>query len=198
MNEAPITLTDEKLQDIYTNKKFRNEVAYAHACYTAYPSNQFKYRQTCSYPVRWIVTDEQIALANKELERSKAETKERYQNSLLFVGMGMTYETDTDIGNHRIRTEFVNKDGRKFFVEFGTAVNKEYTRCDFAIDGGVDGDKYNYAGLEKAARTEHGICRYTPENILKLVNDTFDCNFTEIFIDNYDLSTDDITCVSPN
>jgi hypothetical protein len=198
MTKSTVTLTDEKLQGIYTDKKLRNEVAYAHGCYSAFPNSQFKHFSTCSYPVSYIVTEKQIELAKLEVERSKKETQERYKNSLLFVGMGMTYKTDTYIGNHRIRTEFINKDGRKFFVEFGTAVNKEYTRCDFAIDGGVDSDKYNYAGLEKAAKTEHSICRYTPENILKLVNDTFDCKFTEIFIDNYDLSTDDITCVSPN
>ena len=109
--------------------------------------------------------------------------------------MGMTYDTGTDIGNYRIRTKFINKDGRRFFVEFGTAVNKEYTRCDHSID--MDKDVNNYAGLERAAKTEHSICRYTPENILKLVNDTFDCSFTELFIDNFDLSTDDITCISP-
>ena len=198
MTQTPNTLTDEKLQEIYTDKKFRNQVAYAHACYSAAPNSQFKYRETCSYPVRWIVTDEQIELAKKEFERSQKETQEKYKNSLLFIGMGMTYDTDTDIGNYRIRTEFINKHGKKFFVEFGTAVNKEYTRCDHSIEGGINSDINNYAGLEKAAKTEYSICRYTPEAILNLVNATFDCNFTEIVIDNYDLTTDDITCVSPN
>jgi hypothetical protein len=193
-----IELTDEKLQDIYTDKKFRNQVAYAHGCYSAFPNSKFKYKQTCSHPDRWIVTEEQIALALKELERSQAETAERYKNSLLFVGMGMTYETETDIGNYRIRTEFLNKDGHQFFVEFGTAVDHEYTRCDFSIDReGKGGDVYNYAGLERAAKTEHSICRYTPDNILNLVNKTFGCNFTEIFIDNYDLSCDGVMCESP-
>ncbi len=191
-------LTDAKLQDIYTDKKFRNEVAYAHECWSASPNSKFLHKQTCSYPDRWIVTDEQIALAAKQLEGSGAETKERYKNSLLFVGMGMTYDTKTDIGNYRIRTEFLNKKGRQFFVEFGTAVDHEYTRCDFSIDReGKGGDVYNYAGLEKAAKTEHSICRYTPENILALVNKTFDCNFAEIFIDNYDLSCDGVMCESP-
>jgi hypothetical protein len=192
------TLTNEKLQDIYTDKKFRNEVAYAHGCYDK--DGVFKYKQTCSYPVTYIVTDEQIALAAAELERSQKETKERYKNSLLFIGMGMTYETDTDIGNYRIRTEFFNKKGHRFFVEFGAAVDHAYTRCDFSIDRELnikdDQKGYNYANLERCDKRA-GLCRYTPECILRLVNKTFDCEFTEIFIDNYDLSCDGVICSSP-
>ena len=146
------TLTDEKLQDIYSNKKFRNQVAYAHGCYSAYPNNTFKYKKTCSYPDEWIVTDEQIALATKELERSQVETKKKHKNSLLFVGMGMTYETNTDIGNFRIRTEFLNRYGKQFFVELGTAVDHDYTRCDFSIDRNQKEDKYNYANLERCGK----------------------------------------------
>ncbi len=183
-------LTDEKLQDIYTNKKFRNQVAYAHGCYSGFPDSKFKYKKTCSYPAEWIVTEKQIALATKELERSQAETAKKHKNSLLFVGMGTTYDTATDIGNHRIRTEFLNKHGQRFFVEFGTGADYETARCDHSIDR--DGDANNYGDLERRKP-----CRYTPKKILSLVNRTFDCNFTEIFIDNYDLSCEGIMCESP-
>jgi hypothetical protein len=195
MNQT-ITLTEEKLQDIYTDKKFRNEVAYAHACYSAFPNSKFKYRQTCSSPVRWIVTEEQIELAKKELKRSQEETKERYVNSLLFVGMGMDRKVEGEVDNFRIRTELTNKVGRNFFVEFGMTADYASTRCDHSIDR--DNDKNNYANLERGGSNRKGLCDYTPKAILNLVNKTFDCNFSEIFIDNHDLSTDDITCISPN
>jgi len=188
-------LTEEKLQDIYTNKKFRNQVAYAHGCYTGFPNSIFKHKKTCSWPNDWIVTDDHITLAAKELDRSQKETKEKYKNSLLFVGMGMTYETNTEIGNYRIRTEFLNKHGKRFFVEFGTTADHLSTRCDHSIDR--NNDKNNYDNLERGYNIRKGLCDYTPEAILKLVNSRFDCNFAEIFIDNYDLSCDGVMCESP-
>ena len=165
-------------------------MAHAHSCYSAAPNSVFKYKKTCSFPDDWIVTEEQIALAKKELEKSQVETKKRYKNSLLFIGMGTTHQTTTDIGNHRIRTEFLNKDGRQFFVEFGTGRDYQTTRCDHSIDR--DEEKNNYGNLERKE-----LCKYTLKAILNLVNSNFDCNFTEIFIDNYDLSCDGILCESP-
>lgn len=191
------TMTNEKLQEIYTDKKLRNAVAFAHECWTACPNSHFDYKKALCWPVSYIVTDEQIELAKKELERSKKETQEKYKNSLLFIGMGMTYETDKYIGNHRIRTEFLNKHGHRFFVEFGTALNPENTRCDYSIDkDGKDGDIYNYANLERH-NNKNGICDYTPKAVLAMVNRIFDCNFSEIFIDNYDLECEGLMCESP-
>lgn len=195
------TLTEEKLQDIYTDKKFRNQVAYAHGCYSASPNSKFKYKKTCSWPVAWTVTDEQISLATKELKRSQKETQETHKNSLLFVGMGTTYETDTEIGNYRIRTELFNKHGKQFFVELGMTADHASTRSDHSIDRNLDDedkDKNNYKNLERGYSIRKGLCAYTPKAILGLINRTFECAFTEIFIDNYDLSCDGVMCVSPN
>jgi len=71
------------------------------------------------------------------------------------------------------------------------------TRCDFAIDGGADSDNYNYKNLENGNNNRKGLCDYTPKSILALVNDKFDCNFAEIFIDNYDLECEGVMCESP-
>jgi len=187
------TMTQEKMQEIYTNKKLRNSVAYAHVCCNS--SGEETHKKALHWPDSYKVTPEQITEAKKELSRSQAETHKKYKNSLLFVGMGMTYETKTDIGNHRIRTEFKNSKGKQYFVEFGTACNHAYTRCDHSIDRQAEEGKYgynNYMDLEK-----NGLGRYTPKYILDLVNSTFDCKFTEIFIDNYDLSCDGVMCESP-
>jgi len=193
---AKITLTDEKFQDIYTDKKFRNQVAYAHG-YCDKNSKELG-RITCSYPVTYIVTKEQIALAVKELERAQVETQEAHKNSLLFIGMGMTYDTEDQIGNYRIRTEFLNKDGKQFFVEFGNTADYLSTRCDHSIDRSQGDHKgNNYNNLERAYNLRKGLCDYTPKSVLNLVNKTFVCKFTEIFIDNYDLSCDGVMCASP-
>ena len=191
-----IELTQEKLQDIYTDKKFRNQVAYAHQCWSSSPGSKFLHYSTCSYPDRYIVTEEHIALATKEIERSQKETQEAHKNSLLFVGMGMTRKAGEQIDNFRIRTEFLNKHGKQFFVEFGTTADYQSTRCDHSIDR--ENDKNNYNDLERGYNIRKGLCDYTPKAVLELVNRIFDCAFTEIFIDNYDLSCEGVMCESPN
>ena len=65
MRNEPITLTNEKLKEIYISEKFRNEVAFAHSCLDK--DSVFKYKSTCSYPIRYIVTEAQILEAKKEL-----------------------------------------------------------------------------------------------------------------------------------
>jgi hypothetical protein len=199
------TLTDEKFNEIYTNEKFRNEVAFAVSCYDS--AHHFKYKKTVSYPDEYIVTDEQIKEANKELQRAKQETYKKYGDSLLFVGMGMTYEPryEDDVCNHRIRTEFLNSKGKQYFVEFGTGRGNDL-RCDFSIDRdkqkelndspGQQSKFYNFRGLE---RKDFAGIKYTQQNILEIVNEYFDCRFTNIVIDNYNIHCNDreIVCRSP-
>jgi hypothetical protein len=189
-------LTPEKLQEIYTNEAFRNKVAYAHGCYTAFPNSVFKHFKTCGYPDEYIVTQEQIDEAAIELERAKIELDAKYNNKLVFIGMGMEYEPrfEGDVCNHRVRTELINKNGHKYFIELGTG-RKEEMRCDHSIDyvnGDEDSKKYNFGDLER----KDSMPKYTLENVLSLVNRVFDCKFTEIIIDNHTLSTDHIS-VSP-
>ena len=69
-NRTRVQLTDEKLQEIYTSEKFRNDVAYAHG-YTL--QNGETGLKTCSYPIEYIVTPEQVEIATKEQERRKKE-----------------------------------------------------------------------------------------------------------------------------
>lgn len=49
---------------------------------------------------------------------------------------------------------------------------------------------YNFGGIEKRNFSE----KYTKENILKLINETFGCSYTSIEVDNYTLRTEDFTC----
>lgn len=223
-----IHLTPEKFAEIYTSEKFRNEVAYAHGCkYEGIP----EYRETCSYPDRYVVTDAQIEEAKKELERARLQTVKDNAGKLMFVGMGCTYEPryQDDVCNHRIRTEFVNVHGHHFFIELGTG-RGDQMRIDHSIDSDLqneykakaeeyyqkrDGFKYrsaewlelnkqvekymgqpynNYKGLEH----KMDLPQYTLRNVLKLVNKYFKCNFSEIVIDNYNVTCEDYTSVSPS
>lgn len=133
MKNEYITLTEEKQKEIYTNQKFRNEIAFAHKCCDRF--GNFKHFGTCSYPIRYEVTEEQKKEALKERERAKKETIENINNKLVFVGMGCEYEPryNDDVCNHRIRTEIINPEGKKYFIELGTW-GEELTRFDFVVD----------------------------------------------------------------
>jgi len=193
-------MTEEKFQEIYTSESLRNDVAYAHIHCDEH--GKYKYRATCSYPVKWIVTDKQIETAKIELARRKAEVFANHSTDLLFVGMGMTYseEYPDDVCNYRIRTEFLNKEGGQFFVELGTGIKPDSMRCDYAIDRDTqkrEGDQsgYNFMGLERRPM----LPKYTKQNVLDLVNSMFNCAFKNIVIDNYNIGCDDreIICTSP-
>lgn len=193
-----IQLTPEKFAEIYTSEEFRNQVAGAHSCYDS--TMHFKHKATCSYPTEYIVTDEQITEAKIEIKRAKEQAIKDSAGKLVFVGMGMTYEPryEDDVCNHRIRTEFTNAHGHKFFIEVGTGTS-DRMRIDYAIDrengrevASSEG-AYNYKGLEH----KRELPKYTKQEVLKLVNEYFDCNFSEIIIDNYNLNTDDYSSISP-
>lgn len=199
-------LTAKKLKEINTNEKFRNEVAHAHGCYTAYPNSTFKYKKTCSYPVSYIVNEEQIQQAKDLKVIATKKVLKDNKNKLLFAGMGMTYtkeEHNDDILNHRIRTEFETNDGRIVFVEFGTMADYKTIRCDFSInrtkqaffndDTNKQSEFYNYKGLEK----DSCLGKYNKANILRLINTTFNCSFKEMIVDNYNVSCEGVICESP-
>lgn len=230
MNTTSQELTNEQFQDIYTSEKFRNEVATAHKCMAK--ESKFSHFESCSYPIRYKVTEEQINEAKRVKEESKKKAIKNVANKLVFVAMGGDYEPryNDDVCNHRIRTTFLNPEGKKFFIEFGRGREDEI-RIDHSIDrdlqnyyekqssnvrdeinrnGGfhkvaqsdplmLDYKKYqgqpyqNYKGLERINLTE----KYTLQNLLKLVNENFECNFKEIEVDKFNLSPDDFTCKSP-
>jgi hypothetical protein len=193
-------MSAEKFQEIYSDEKIRNAVAFAHSCFDK-DRNFLHYKAMC-WPDAFSVTKEQIGLAIVERNMAKAEKVANMGNKLVFVGMGMDYapKYEGDPGNHRIRTEFVNSNGTRFFIELGPGTG-ENMRVDHAINRTLQdqlndsherqGEFYNWKGLER-----RGGGQYTKENILKMVNEEFDCKFTEMEVDNFTLTTDDFTCKS--
>lgn len=193
-----IELTDEKFQEIYTNEKFRNAVAYAHGV----QSDNGTWFKAMMYPIDYKVTQEQKDLALAEIIRAKEEKLQNLGGKLVFVGMGMTYTGD-DIGNYRIRTEFKSAGGLQFFIEFSSAgcdktpkiANILHAICrKFTfISGELKVVSHNnYKNLECSSVV------YTQENILAFINKNFGCNFQEIEIDNYTLDCGEFVCQSPN
>ena len=205
MHEQIKEMTPEIMQGIYTNEKLRNAVAFAHACHSSFATgNQFRYRKALGWPISYKVTDEQIQEAKTEKERAKKELLTRLGNKLVFVGMGMEYDTryEGDPCNHRIRTEIINSQETCYFIEVGRGRGDEM-RVDHSInrtlqDRMKDGTEHqsifhNWRGLERTCNPP----KYTKQNIINLVNNAFECKFTEMVVDYYNLTTEDYKSISP-
>lgn len=194
MNTFTVTLTPDKLQEIYTDENFRNAVAYAHQ--SCDKDGKFKHFETCTYPTRYKVTPEQIQEAQTEKDRVTNEKLQNIGNKLVFVGMGMTYAPQfaDDVCNHRIRTYFENAEGTRFFMELSkSGRNHETAHVSHAIkDPDTDNEINNYKGIEYNCTPKYAIGA-----ILDFVNKQFNCHFMEIEIDNYNLSCEQFTCKSP-
>lgn len=204
-----IEMTEDIFKGIYTNPKLRHVVAYAHGCSVG---GEIEYFKALMYPLSYKVTVEQIEEAKRVLEMEKQKILTENKNNLLFCGMGMEFkpEINDGIGNHRIRTHFINNDGKECFIELGTKCDKivkkkrikdNNLRIDFAIldynkkdKYGYDSFSYNYKGLE--SNTPEML--YTYENVLKLVNEYFNCSFKKMVVDYYHIHCDSILCISKN
>jgi hypothetical protein len=126
-------LTEDKFKEIYSSKKFRNNVAFAHK--SCDKEGNFKHFESCSYPIRYIVSEQQKLVANKLREVEKAKTLSEIGNKLVFVGMGCDFNApDGYMNNHRVRTTFLNSDGHKYFIELGTYRIQSRMWCDYSID----------------------------------------------------------------
>jgi hypothetical protein len=190
-------LSEDKFKDIYKNEKLRNAVAFAHIVCNS--NGQEKYKKALMYPLSYKVTEEQIKEAKRlRLEKQKEVLKENEEN-LLFCGMGMEFApTIADgVGNHRIRTYFINNEGIKCFIEVGSS-KEENVRIDHAIYNYIDHktkekqNKYNYKELE----TKTPSIKYTYKGVLGLVNKYFNCSFKKMVVDYYNVEPGLILCKS--
>ena len=194
-------ITFAKMQEIYTSEKMRNAVAYAHGCCDSHGT--FKHYKALCYPDAYIVTDEQIAEAKREIARSKAEKLANLKKGiLLFVGMGTSFTPrfDGDICNHRIRTEFKNNAGKRIFVEFCSNAKGNGFHCTHSVDRDLENscnrdfhrqhEYYNFKQLERTNFTQD----FSKENIISIINRFFECSYTDLEVDEYTLRTDDFVC----
>ena len=104
---------------------------------------------------------------------------------LYFEGAGMnTYESGEDVGNHRIRTAFLNNEGKAIYLEIiGHKFNNK--KCNywqshidyvFYIPGsGEEEKKYlHFDNFKKEG--------YTKEKIIKWINENLNCNFDTMLV----------------
>ena len=192
---------------IYTDERLRNAVAFAHGCCDRY--HKHLHYKALYYPLEYIVTEEQIQQAKEELTRAKERVYAQHSNHLLFVGMGSEYAPrfEDDVCNHRIRTEFTNRHGHRYFIEFCTLAKGNGFSITFAIDRDKEielnsdwnkqGEYYHFKGLT-TSKIGYTL-DYTKRNILNIVNEYFDCAFSEVIIDQHTIHPDDreIICHSP-
>jgi len=182
-------ITPEKFQEIYTDEKFRNGVKNAGKNYDIH--GKFKYYLTCSYPVRYIVTQEQVKEAQEELTRAKEKKlSELQKGTLLFIGMGSTYKEKypDDACNYRIRSYFKNTQGRYFLVEFSKS-NDELFYCSECDDLDLEKENKERPSGKIDTYKQRIMNQYIPEqfttqNVLKFVNRAFDCTYTSVEVDN--------------
>lgn len=201
-------LTDEEFEKNKHDAKFVHEITWAHGVegWDNYNLGMCYYVNGTEY----YVSKEMQEKAKAEYNRRKKAIVNQIGNKLVFVGMGCEFEPSTPeyIGNHRIRTYFKNNNGILCFVEFGTAMDKNFLRCDHALlntrkEDGSDNWKSLKERDEKEIRVSSvekisgaSQIKYTKENILKIVNEGFDCSFKEVEVEEHFVSTQDFTCVS--
>lgn len=207
MNSREVIMTPEIMQGIYADEKLRKAVAYAHGCCDRF--HKHLHYKALSWPIEYIVTEQQIQEAKDELARAKERVYDEHSNHLLFVGMGSDYAPryEDDVCNYRIRTEFTNRHGHRYFIEFSTLAKGNGFSIHYAIDRDKEielnrasdrqGEYYNFKGLEmsKIGHTQD----YTKHNILNIVNQYFDCCFKRVVVDSYTIGMADraIICFSP-
>ena len=111
--------------------------------------------------------------------------KEKELKVLYFEGTGMnTYESGEDVGNHRIRTAFLNNEGKAIYLEIiGHKFNNK--KCNywqshidyvFYIPGSEDEEK-KYLHFDNFKKEG-----YTKEKIIKWINENLNCNFDTMMV----------------
>jgi len=223
-----IEFNTELLNELQTNDKLLREVNYSHK--VCDKGVNFLHYCTMYGGKRYITNKELKDKANELYEQKKKEKINSLSHKLVFVGMGMDCHT-SDINNHRIRTEILNPNGKRFFIEVGSGAGN-IMRIDHVVNRDIE-KEYEQKRIEYREKIEQagGFWRigkghelhekyqqyskqpyywykhefwkdlklqYDKENVLKLVNELFECNFKEIEIDSDYLTTDDYISTSPN
>lgn len=133
MNTEYLEMPAELLNQLGTNERFTREVNFAHGVCDQYSVHKFYC--TMYGGKRYKTTLEQKEQAQKLYEINKQKAIKNVGNKLVFVGMGCEYSAryEDDVCNHRIRTEIVNPQGKRFFIEVGTW-GSELMRIDFVVN----------------------------------------------------------------
>ena len=176
--------------------------------------------KTVTYPVAYEVTGTQKMKAAERAGERRAEILAGIRpGELAFVSMGgdCPKSSPDAVGNHRIRCDFRNSEGRKFFIEFvkgaqegcfwvdgamDYALDEEYTRaCDEVREWNAahprvaDHRKYPDQMQYNPFGTAHARIEgeFTFSAVLEFVNTRFGCSYTSARKIDYFVTTDDFT-----
>jgi len=117
---------------------------------------------------------------------------ENNKKTLYFEGAGMSETKRNDLNNCRIRTAFINLDGKEIYLELGSGniYNKKEKEIDkkyflvvdhlFYIVEGI-GDE-NKTGITKDRQDLRENYNYSNKDITKWINKNLNCNFDNIEI----------------
>lgn len=168
------------------------------------------------------------AISIREQQKSNFKNSINNKLVFVGMGCEYNSRFENDICNHRVRTEIQNPKGRNFFIEvsrgkgekmnFDFVIDRdqedEYKNEAQRIRTKINESNFNFQShpLYKEYQKYMGQpyywynknqwhslnIEYTTKNLLKVVNDLFECNFKNIQIDNVFLSTDEFKSISPN
>lgn len=133
MNTQYLEMPETLLAELGENVELTKEMNYAHPVGDSMGNTLFNC--TMYRGKRYKTDKEMIDKAAILYKENKDKAISNVGNKLVFVGMGCNYTKryDDDVCNHRIRTELINKDGKRYFVELGTCGN-EKMRADHVVD----------------------------------------------------------------
>ena len=177
-----------------------SNIAHAVGCYDS--KMQFKHYRTVTYPIEYIVTEQQIEEAKKAYSHRHNELLDSLKpGELVFVTMGMNFDNELSDSpnNHRIRCNFKNAAGNEYFIELTATMDCKNYYVDFSIqkeykltEEGMQTIKhYGACGLDRNSQIPA-----TWDAILNLVNKTYKCNYTTGRLFKHFISPDEYTCIN--
>jgi hypothetical protein len=193
-------LTEEKFKEIYTDKSFRNSVAFPVLRKSLFTG---EVNITLTFPTKYIVTDQQTIKALEERDSDRKRILSEIKNKLVFIKKGGMFSCSSyDVNCYRISTIIKNNNNQLFYVELSSLPKKRdhhFTfRCVSAIELKDKARKFNpknsgnlnqnYKALEDLQK----LGKYTKRNVLSFINENFNCSFTKMEIDEFTLSESDL------
>lgn len=219
MEKKQERLTDEKLLELLKDDSMVS--ALANPCYVHDRYGQFAFLRTVTYPIEYIVSEEQVAKAKAvHAQRKKTILGNIVPGMLVFGAMGGNFQTETpdQVGNWRIRSNFTADDGKRYMIEFSAAVRG----TGFYVTGAIDYEaekEYDRQEQEVAewnrshlSANEHKpwppqTCYnpfnvrdnlvdkdFTFTNILEFVNTRFGCSYSSCSLIRHIVGYEQFTC----
>lgn len=197
-------MTDEMFQQFINDDKWISDIAHPVRCCDRL-GNLMNYR-TCTYPLEYIITEEQIAIAKERYAKRHDEVLASIRKGeLVFCAMGSNYAPrfDRDVCNHRMRCYLKSTDGRMWFVELcRTAEHWEKQGYGFYYDYAyevIDGEEhYEISPVFTAVQGSSFDGRinkpYAWENVLAEINHRFGCSYTSARLERYFVTYEEWVC----